>query len=1007
METIFDFTAEFDERIDDGIEKKRWKSLTNQLAKYQKAYDDGAPLIDDDTYDDLLLQLQALENKYGILPNSPSVTTGYNTDVESIEMNVGANNIMREKYVESSKNETSIKDNNTDDTIQEKHVKPIKQKTSVKDNINIMEQANLATEEMIDAAHDNPHMQSIKKRTKSTKKTQLAAADTISSLTNTDVTHTSNQRTKMENIVHVQKMLSLDQYKVLNMSTEEMEKGITSFMQKINRFLGTDTFYTLICEPKVDGVSLSLRYENGKLVTAALRGNGVEGENVLENIIHLNLPQKINIQQTIEVRGELFMSKTTYQMLQEKGIIFASPRHAVSGSVRLLDPAIFAERGIQFVVHGIAMDNYNYPFDTYDALMTWLESQHFPTFHTLLQSKRQTEHKSNELANQQNIISVASYQQDDSEITSDTESKVADNNVLSDELSQNKGPIATSHTYTTRADTISEQSLVYFHATVVNSLSEAVEYFTNINTIRESLDYNIDGVVYKLNNIQLYQTLLYSHKYPRYAFAIKFPSKSKTSTITGIRWQIGRTGAITPVIEIESVHIDGSNISNITMHNVSEFERYRPVIGDIAVIEKAGDVIPAIIDVIHMQTIENESIMLDEIETCANVEINDQCAEQMRDIFTQIDHENTHQNDVKDKTITRAKTLERQEHDTDASLIMNIIQDQNQQQETLEQQKYTIDTSLATTTQHQHQQQEIHIKDSDIIIQQNHLTRSVSMQNSSNISISASQHLRSEQSIHIPEQCPSCHSTLIRDSKVLLCLNNDCRGKLIAQLIYAYSRDCLNIEGLADQKIIFLFDQGLLKYPVDIFTLSEACIRKQITLEKLPNWGRISTNNLYKQIEKAKNITFDRFLLMLGIEYLGKRMSEKLANICSTWDELIQYLSNETQIGLGTHIKTNILQYHETNGTTILEFLKHIKIIQSEKITYKDIRVVFTGKFQVSRQAMKEKAQQHGVQVFDSVAKNTTYVIYGDDAGSKLKQARAYELKCLTYDEWQRALVDI
>lgn len=974
METIFDLISNTDTH-DVEIEKKNWKSLTNQLAKYQKAYDEGAPLIDDDTYDDLFLQLQTLEKKYGILSNSPSIIAGYNTSESQNDI------------LETSQRAT----NSSSNTIDQKH---------------------------------------------NTSKSSRRA------IKHTDTVSTKHKGQTSQNIVHIQKMLSLDQYKVLNMSTDEIEKGIMSFMQKINRFLGTDTFYTLICEPKVDGVSLSLRYEKGKLISAALRGNGVEGENVLENIIHLNIPQQIDIHQTLEVRGELFMSKTTYHALQEKGIIFASPRHAVSGSVRLLNSAIFAERGIQFVVHGIATENYNYPFDTYSKLIQWLESQNFPTFQTLLRTKVDA---NNQLAQDNNISKqeYSTHEQESLDVASaqmyqhNAKSDVAmmDANNARDIIQKNDGihlPLQDIHTDNNTNDKQSD-TLVYFHATVINSLSEASEYFKNINNMRELLDYNIDGVVYKINNVQLYQTLLYSHKYPRYAFAIKFPSKSKTSRITDIRWQIGRTGAITPVIEIESVHIDGANISNITMHNVSEYERYRPMIGDIAIIEKAGDVIPAIIDVIHndneiddMRTNKHDE-SIDDIES-----IIDKSTDSRLDaIHEQEAKRDNHGNFMSDDVLIRDEHHETQSSETskDVSRHASCTALQNEKVQSkidMCMDFESVDMCTREITQEnnmscdidtyvEHQKTDTHTRETIQINQSSPHTASDSIHSeteasarTNEISISDKSQ-RDLQKLSIPQVCPECHSTLIRDSKVLLCINPNCRGKLIAQLIYSYSRDCLNIEGLADQKIIFLFDQGLIKYPVDIFTLTDTCIRKQITLEKLPNWGRLSAKNLLKQIEQAKTLTFDRFLLMLGIEYLGKRMSEKLAQICNNWDDLIQYLQSDTQIGLGSHIKNNILQYHAANFAIVQDFLQHIQISQPEKstITYKDIRVVFTGKFQISRQGMKEKAHQHGVQVFDSISKNTTYLVYGDDAGSKLKQAKAYDIKCVTYDEWQAILLII
>lgn len=666
MDTIFDLEPDQDTQ-----DKANWKRLTKLLSKYQKAYEDGRPLVDDDTYDELLEQLQRLETKFGILPDSPTITTGTN------------------------------------------------------------------------AHNDNL-------------------------------------------LTHLQPMLSLDHYKVAKLTDINIHTGIDMFMQKINRFLGTDQFYNLICEPKVDGVSISLRYENGQLITAALRGDGIEGEDVTQNIRTLNIPKIIDYTKTIEVRGELFMDVNTFDQLKAQGIEFASPRHAVSGSVRLLDINTFTSRNIQLAVHGFAVDQYQYPQKTYHQTMQWLISQGFPTF-----------------ATQTNL----------------------------DHLSQ-----------------------------LTTSIDQAVQYFQTLAQEREQLPYHIDGAVYKLDDLSMYSTLLYSKKYPRYAFAIKFPSKSKSSHITNIRWQVGRTGVITPVVEIHTIHIDGSNITNVTLHNVSEYERYEPCIGDTIVIEKAGDVIPYIADII-------------------------------------------------------------------------------------EQGKHKF--------------------------------------------------------IPAPNVCPECQNTLSRKDKLLICTNPECAGALIERLVHAFSRDCWDIEGLAVQKIIFLFEQGLIKYPYDIFDLRQNCIDKQIILEQMPNWGKKSTQNLYMQIDKARQLPFEKFLFSLGIEGLGQRMSEKLANICSNWNELLEYVNSDEQaLGLGTQIIQNIKDFNQKQADFVQKMIKNITFT-SIKRTYRDIKVVFTGKFTVSRQALKELSISKGVQVFDSISKNINYVVHGDKPGSKLKQAQQLQLTLMSEEQWR------
>lgn len=304
------------------------------------------------------------------------------------------------------------------------------------------------------------------------------------------------------------------------------KKDIMDFIDRCKRFLGTDENFKIFCEPKIDGLSFSARYENGIFVQGATRGDGIIGEDITENLKTIkSLPKKLkttNPPKILEVRGEVYMSKEDFISLNEKNLkisekIFANPRNAAAGSLRQLDTSVTAERNLKYFAYTLGEFSDDFKIETQDELIR----------------------KFNELG-----------------FTTTKEIKLC------------------------------------------SDIEEIISFFENIKEIRHSLDYDIDGVVYKINSLALQKRLGNVAHHPRWALAHKFPAEQAITVIKRIDIQVGRTGAMTPVARLDPINIGGVIVSNATLHNKDEIEKKDIRIGDEVIVQRAADVIPQVIQVI-------------------------------------------------------------------------------------------------------------------------------------------------------------------------------------------------------------------------------------------------------------------------------------------------------------------------------------------------------------------------------------------------------------------------
>ena len=593
---------------------------------------------------------------------------------------------------------------------------------------------------------------------------------------------------------------------------------IDSFVAGIRRFLGTDEDIAFMAEPKIDGLSFNARYEKGVFVQGSTRGDGATGEDITENLRTIkSLPQKIEgkVPDILEIRGEVYMSKTDFFALNEKNLregkkLFANPRNAAAGSLRQLDASITRERKLSLFAY------------------TWGELSEIPW-------------------------------QSQSEFF--------------DLLKRWGFPTNPNNRFCPNTECLKQS-------------------YTDLLAMRADLPYDIDGIVYKVNSRALQERLGYLTRTPRWATAHKFPAERAITRINNIRIQVGRTGALTPVADLEPVNVGGVIVSHATLHNEDEIKRKDIRIGDSVIVQRAGDVIPQVVEVL--------------------------------------------------KEKRRPDSVE----------------------------------------------------------------------------------------FKFPDICPECGAHAIReeDEAVRRCTGGlTCPAQAIERLKHFVSREAFDIEGLGSKIIEQFYNEGILRSPVDIFTLEErngspvrsddlftALVQDGLHLERRDGWGKKSVENLFNAIRERTTISLPRFIYALGIRQVGTATARLIAKNYGSFGIFMQDMVNgETQKlleidGIGESMANDIVEFfkEEHNKNTVRLLLEKVKV--EDFIDTTDYNtplagktVVFTGTLEkMTRAEAKAKALSNGAKVAGSVSKNTDYVIEGADAGSKAKKARELEIPILTEDEF-------
>lgn len=336
-------------------------------------------------------------------------------------------------------------------------------------------------------------------------------------------------------IKHERPMLSLG-----NVFSEE---ELQAFDERLRKRLGEDQMLSYVGEPKLDGLAISVLYEDGQLIRAATRGDGQVGEDITENARTIrSIPLRLqgdDFPHRLEVRGEVFISKGGFQRLNAKAREreekeFVNPRNAAAGSLRQLDSSITAARPLEVFFYSLGVVSEDF-----------IPQQHFSVLQHL-------------------------------------------------------------QSWGLRVNPLIEQ---------LNGAADCYRYYQKMADKREQLDYEIDGIVYKIDSIALQEELGYVSRAPRWATAHKFPAQEELTQVREVEFQVGRTGAITPVARLEPVFVGGVTVSNATLHNMDEVRRKDVRVGDSVIVRRAGDVIPEVVKVVLARR-PNETQSVQPPEVC-------------------------------------------------------------------------------------------------------------------------------------------------------------------------------------------------------------------------------------------------------------------------------------------------------------------------------------------------------------------------------------------------------
>lgn len=614
--------------------------------------------------------------------------------------------------------------------------------------------------------------------------------------------------------------------RMLSLANAFNDGDVIEFATRVRKYLGLSDIEPLLftAEPKIDGLSLSLRYENGILVQAATRGDGQIGENVTANAYTIkDVPKEIfGAPSVLEVRGEVYMSQADFEALNSKqiaigGKIFANPRNAAAGSLRQINPDITKSRPLLFFAYA------------WGALSDPLAETQFNAIKRL------------------------------------------------NSLGFTTNPLIKRH----------------------ENIKSLLGHYAEIVEQRATLGYDIDGVVYKVDELSLQSRLGFRSTTPRWAIAHKFPAELAYTTLDAIEIQVGRTGAMSPVARLKPVTVGGVVVSNATLHNsdyiAGRDSKGEPIregrdlrVGDWVEIYRAGDVIPKVRDVdISKRSVNSKPFVF---------------------------HEN----------------------------------------------------------------------------------------------------------------CPECGSKVVREEgdSVSYCSGGlSCPAQAIEKLKHFVSRAAFDIDGMGAKQIeLFFNDETLpIKEPADIFSLERRDAANLITkLKNRSGYGETSINKLFAAINNKRQIPLNRLIFALGIRHVGETSAAMLANHYKSWDAFSLAMREAGKRlgsawddlnnidGVGAVMATALVDtFNAVSNRGVIERLLHELDVQdvaapdTNNSSVVGKTVVFTGTLiKMTRSEAKTRAESLGCKVTGSVSAKTDFLVAGQGAGRKAKQAESLGVKIISEDDW-------
>ncbi len=633
--------------------------------------------------------------------------------------------------------------------------------------------------------------------------------------------------------------------RMLSLNDAFSEEELYDWEKRIKKLLPQGPSFDYFCEVKFDGLAVSLIYEKGKFIRGATRGDGFIGEDITENLktiksIPLDLYPLLDeegagggVPDYIEVRGEAVMSKKTLTRLnlvneKEGKPLFANTRNAAAGSLRQLDPKLSAERKLDFFAYDIAE----------------ISRASLSVKFSLLRPSRNTE-------------------------WDPREKNFTDNFALN--LS------SALHTHSGKHTLLKNLGFkVDPNDAICKDIKEVISFIRKFEKIRPDFPCGTDGVVISVNDLKLQEVLGVVGKAPRYMSAFKYPAERATTIVKDIKINVGRTGVLTPLAIFESTLVAGSIVSKATLHNMDQIERLDLRIGDTVVIEKAGDVIPKVVEVL-----------------------------------------------IKMRT-------------------------------------------------------------------------------------------GKEKKFKMPATCPTCGWKVEKKSLPFVfsvayyCVNPKCPAKNERYLDHFIA--VFEIYELGPKILRRFKDEGLITDAADIFTLTKEDIAP------LERFGEKSAENIINEIESKKKIPLSRFLWALGILHVGEETARDLALNFITLEKLISSVRQDlTHIdsieNIGPAVSKSLYDFFtDKNNLNFIEKLQKNGVVvekaqKKENGKFTGFTFVLTGTLSgMSRELAKEKIINLGGKVSGSVSKNTSYVVAGEEAGSKLKNAEKLGVKVINEKEFLKMI---
>jgi len=582
--------------------------------------------------------------------------------------------------------------------------------------------------------------------------------------------------TKFAPHTHLSRLYSLDKVN----SYQELIDWANKTQKKL------DSPIRYVCEYKIDGLTLSLTYENTRLVKAATRGNGIVGETITPQVVAMSsIPKTINFDGILEIQGEGYIKLSDLEQynLDNPTNQLKNARNGVAGAIRNLDTQVVVDRKVTAAFYHI-----NYIRD-------------------------------NQL---QNSIS---------------------NHIQALQFLKDNG-------------------LPQLKNRAFDDINQVVEYIKSID--RDKLDFLIDGMVIKVDDLTQRQELGFTDKFPRWAVAYKFEAIEFSTTVLDISWQVGRTGKLTPLAHLQPVEIGGATVSRATLNNIDDIIRKGVGVGSVVFVRRSNDVIPEIL--------------------------------------------------------------------------------------------YSVSNT-------------------------------------------------STKQVDLPDICPVCDSQLVRDGVHIFCKNQRCPKIVCGKIEHWVSKNCMDIEGISQKTIEYLFRLGLLDSVVDLYRLTPQ------NLQGLDGFGDKKIENLIGNINKSKNPPLSNFLNALGINGVGKKTASDLAQFFQTLDNLskatLQQLIEIPEVG--ENIANNILQYFVNPiNINLLNQLKSLGVQpqQSKVVAGKlnNKKIVITGTLSKPRSYFVKLIKDNGGIVADAISKTVDIVLAGEQAGTKLDKANSLGLNIINESDFVKIL---